>query len=296
MQIHHLDDDPSHNSIENLAVLCLDCHNETMISGGFHRKLDAEQIRLYRDEWVNRLGRYSDQNTGLEPEPASHQKQDLDVENFNDAELKHVTTILDQLREKRNYVDLAIHYDDIDNKALRDKYINKVLQQKNLGLDSEVFLRSMQGRVDLVSKKTLPRRLRRLEQRREWGTLARIYRKLGWWIDAAAAYSKYAIHSLEEGNIFSAAFYLQEMTREGVVSKVFEEALRTFKQKDDLWWQYRALQELGRDDEAEALLVSHRQEIESSDRTYIKAELYKALGDQEKANAAYEQMARESEM
>src|ERR1039458_5410203 len=59
IQIHHIDDDNSNNSVENLAVLCLDCHTDTQISGGFGRKLDAAQVRLYRDEWLEKVGRYS---------------------------------------------------------------------------------------------------------------------------------------------------------------------------------------------------------------------------------------------
>ena len=39
VQIHHIDENPSNNLIDNLCVLCLDCHNDTMIKGGFGRKL-----------------------------------------------------------------------------------------------------------------------------------------------------------------------------------------------------------------------------------------------------------------
>lgn len=55
IQIHHIDENPSNNLIENLSVLCFDCHNDTMIKGGFGRKLDAAQIIKYRDEWLNRV-------------------------------------------------------------------------------------------------------------------------------------------------------------------------------------------------------------------------------------------------
>src|SRR2546426_8190325 len=50
-QIHHLNGDPSDHEIANLALLCLECHDKTMIQGGFGRKLDADQLRLYRDDW-----------------------------------------------------------------------------------------------------------------------------------------------------------------------------------------------------------------------------------------------------
>lgn len=41
------------NARANLAVLCLDCHRETQIQGGFDRKLDAAQITLFRDDWLS---------------------------------------------------------------------------------------------------------------------------------------------------------------------------------------------------------------------------------------------------
>jgi hypothetical protein len=55
IQIHHIDENPANNLIENLAVLCLDCHDLTMIKGGFGRKLDANQIFRYRVEWLGRV-------------------------------------------------------------------------------------------------------------------------------------------------------------------------------------------------------------------------------------------------
>lgn len=51
VQIHHLDANPGNNEIQNLAVLCFDCHRDTQIAGGFDRKLSAGQVRLYRDNW-----------------------------------------------------------------------------------------------------------------------------------------------------------------------------------------------------------------------------------------------------
>lgn len=52
VQIHHIDENPANNDINNLAVLCFDCHNETQITGGFGRHLNAGQITLYRNEWL----------------------------------------------------------------------------------------------------------------------------------------------------------------------------------------------------------------------------------------------------
>lgn len=54
-QIHHIDSNPSNNTFENLAVLCLQCHNETEIKGGFGRKLSPFLVRKYRDEWLKNI-------------------------------------------------------------------------------------------------------------------------------------------------------------------------------------------------------------------------------------------------
>jgi len=55
VQIHHIDEDPSNNSKSNLAVLCLFCHDDTMVSGGFGRKLNAPLVLKFRNDWVNRV-------------------------------------------------------------------------------------------------------------------------------------------------------------------------------------------------------------------------------------------------
>lgn len=52
LQIHHIDENPDNHLLSNLAILCLICHDETQISGGFGRKLNAELVKLYRDEWL----------------------------------------------------------------------------------------------------------------------------------------------------------------------------------------------------------------------------------------------------
>ncbi|SRR6266849_2707866 len=57
IQIHHIDDDPSNSVEANLAVLCLECHRETQIRGGFDRKLDAHQVILYRSDWYSIVDR-----------------------------------------------------------------------------------------------------------------------------------------------------------------------------------------------------------------------------------------------
>src|SRR6266404_1961891 len=55
IQIHHIDGNPRNNDPQNLAVVCLDCHNDTQVLGGFGRKLDAVQVRQYSDDWLQRV-------------------------------------------------------------------------------------------------------------------------------------------------------------------------------------------------------------------------------------------------
>lgn len=51
-QVHHIDENPSNNTFESLAVLCFECHNKTQIKGGFGRKLSSSLVTRYRDEWL----------------------------------------------------------------------------------------------------------------------------------------------------------------------------------------------------------------------------------------------------
>lgn len=64
MQLHHIDDDPANSVLENLAVLCTDCHNQTLLRGGFDRKLEAAQVRVYKADWIERVSRRRDSEQG----------------------------------------------------------------------------------------------------------------------------------------------------------------------------------------------------------------------------------------
>lgn len=55
IQVHHIDDDPSNNALENLSVLCLACHDETQLRGGFGKHLTAPVVMKYRNEWLHRV-------------------------------------------------------------------------------------------------------------------------------------------------------------------------------------------------------------------------------------------------
>ena len=51
-QFHHIDENPSNNVFENLAVLCFDCHDKAHIKDGVGHKLTPAVVTKYRDEWL----------------------------------------------------------------------------------------------------------------------------------------------------------------------------------------------------------------------------------------------------
>lgn len=55
VQIHHIDGDHSNNTRENFAVLCLLCHNETEVRGGFGRHLTPPVVTKCIEEWLARV-------------------------------------------------------------------------------------------------------------------------------------------------------------------------------------------------------------------------------------------------
>ena len=273
VQIHHIDDDPSNNVPVNLAVLCLECHGDTQTTGGFGRQLDAEQVRLYRDDWhqnvvARRVQNYRDTRDRIEEE---------------DNRIRYLTTLIERLRETQDYITLASIYDDLDSADLRDKYIDLALERDSpdwLVID----LRSMQNRCDLIPNDVVERRLARQTEIRDWSNRARTLVDLGRNIEAAHDYAKATLESLENGKIFHAAFCLKELVEKGLIDCLFEKALEEATAENDLWWQIRSLQELGWDSELDDLLLANEDEIEASENLLLKSYLLLAKGDEEGAD------------
>ncbi len=79
-QIHHIDENPANNDFKNLAVLCLECHNETQIRGGFGRRLNADQVILYRDDWLIQVAKARAVYVNRLPTTSSEEDQSISVE------------------------------------------------------------------------------------------------------------------------------------------------------------------------------------------------------------------------
>jgi hypothetical protein len=62
LQIHHIDGNHDNNTKENLSVLCLDCHTDTQLKGGFTLKLTPQVVSKYHDEWIDSVANKRDLN------------------------------------------------------------------------------------------------------------------------------------------------------------------------------------------------------------------------------------------
>jgi tetratricopeptide (TPR) repeat protein len=285
VQIHHLDEDPSNNGELNLAVLCFDCHTDTQLRGGFHRKLDSDQVVLYRDDWRRivelRRAKFDTKVSNAGSNRASH--------------LKSLTTRLEILKETQQFLLLVFEYQAIGNVELRDKNIELAINQDPSD-ESVIFLRLLQGKRELIPTEMIEREIKRMETSSDWSQLARLYSKLGDHKNAIINYCKTVIEDLEHGGVFTAAYYLKELSGSEMHADLFEIAYREFTDAGDLWWRIRALEELGWDEELKSVLLTHRAEIEESKRPYLLIKLYNATSESEKLHQVERDLAENTRM
>ena len=279
VQLHHMDENPANHSFENLAVLCFDCHRETQIRGGFDRKLDRDQVALYRADWLRVVAR---------GRAEAEARSEGVVPDSRRVALE--TSVAEIYRENRQYDLLAIHYSVLENDELRDKYIDLALRQSPSD-ETICFLRGLQGRADLIPPKVIKRQITRYQRSGDHEQAARLQLSIGEHVRAARSYIQGIRESLDEGRLFTAAYYLKELSEEGVAERLFEQAYREASEKGDLWWQVRALQELGWDEALRELLVANRDAIRKSGDAMLMVELARAEGEFEAYAAARKELA-----
>lgn len=269
IQIHHIDGNRNNNNISNLAVLCVECHTETQTRGRFHRKLNAEQIILYRDDWYKMVAR----------ERASVELRDEEGSS-NDLFFRRVTTEADVFMEKEEYGLLAILYHVIGNKELRDKYIEMAIE-KGIPDDFHILLREFQDKVELISKDVIQRTISKASKNNDWHRLARIHEVLQNYEEAVKFGCKAVAENIEKGNIFFAAFCLKELANKKLHLALFEEDYKRRIKDEDIWWQLRCLQELGWHDQIVDLFVKNKSKVEESEDIMLKEFMYFYLEDEE---------------
>jgi len=270
VQIHHIDENPGNNSIHNLAVLCFDCHRETQIRGGFDRKLDADQVILYRDDWYRIVAKQH--AVYVEYTEVERQQENR--------RLELVTSLAEIYRDRQQYDFLATHYHSIENYELRDKYIKLALQHNP---DDEMicYLRGLQGKPELIPQDVVERELTRHEKNKAWVQRGSLYTKLGKYREAVADYLSGISKSIQDDRAFSAAYYLKELVEKGLIQELFVIALKEAAEEKDLWWQVRALQELEWHSELRELVLRHAEEIELTDNHMLLVLLADAKGDRD---------------
>lgn len=119
VQIHHIDGDPNNNIIDNLSVLCFDCHDQTLISGGFGRKLDSNQINKYRNDWIERV-----------------KIRKAKADEF--ASLQAVTGMMETSLVIDGPIDDSLNYKTNVDPTLLEKYLNEILKVHQAQMISEV--------------------------------------------------------------------------------------------------------------------------------------------------------------
>lgn len=108
VQIHHIDENPANNGLENLSVLCFECHDLTMVKGGFGRKLEANQVRLFRNEWIKRV---------------ENRKNKAD-------EIASLETVVGEKIKENEILELEdsfLEYKRYDNETVLKNYLNNIL-------------------------------------------------------------------------------------------------------------------------------------------------------------------------
>ena len=100
--------------------------------------------------------------------------------------------------------------------------------------------------------------------------------------EAIADYLQSILESLQEGNFFSAAFYLRELQERSLLKELQILSLRQMEEGGELWWQVRALEELGWESELRELLFQNKDEIAESGDVILQAKLAIAMGDMDK--------------
>ena len=279
VQIHHIDDDPGNNDVENLSVVCFDCHRDTQLRGGFDRKLDAGQVILYRDDW-NRVVADARAMSGAVA------ADDAEV----GAEVELATSIAEIYRENEAWYDLAAHHAACGNSELCDKYAEKALEA---GVEPwmELLIRvRLQKRPDLLPDGLVDRVL---SETHDWTARAQMLAELGRTRESVKEYCLGIVRTLDNGSVFTAAYYLKELAAGSLVQDLFSLALSEASAKNDLWWQIRALDELDWLSERRALVLSHADEIRGSNNVLLLRELALAEKDERAYVEIRKQMARD---
>jgi hypothetical protein len=278
VQIHHIDEDPSNNSVSNLAVLCLSCHNQTQLQGGFGRHLSADQVRLYRDDWNQKV-----QHTrvvGVPPLGSKEHEAGLD--------LRLATTLPEIYKEEHDLHSLIRFYHSIGNVELRDRHIAELLAQDH-SASVVTWVAFLQGRSEAVPAEVYDEAL--ADDGIDYMVETALLSEAGRHVDATKGMLRGILRALDEDNLFNAAYNMRRLNRAAYVSALFKQELRRAADAGDLYRQFRCLEELEWHSEAKDLLLGNEQAIRKDGSLLLKRELARAQNDAEALFAIEKEIA-----
>ncbi len=278
VQVHHIDDNPSNNETGNLAVLCLPCHDTTQLSGGFSRKLDAHQVRLYKEDWDSKVRHFRI----IGPEPIESRKTSPGMD------VRLATTLPEIFKEEGDIHSLISFYDEIGNADLRDRYIAELLES-NPEPWVVAWVARLQGRSNEVPSEVFDRAIADAED--DYLVESGLLSEAGRPVKAAIAMVRGILDSLENGNLFNAAYNMKRLGTKPFIEEMFKITLERKVANHDLWWQFRCFQELGWETETRNLLTSNEAEIRAGDNLLLRRELARVTGDSEYMFAMEQQIA-----
>jgi hypothetical protein len=168
------------------------------------------------------------------------------------------------------------------NDDLRDKYIERALAEEPSDY-TVIHLRAMQSRQQLIPDDVVEREADRYTSSDDWSQRARFHRELRRPVEAVLDYARAIIEGLEENAVFSAAYYLRELSDSRLHEELYLIAFEQARAEGDLWWQVRALEDLGWTKELHALVLEHADEIDESGNAMLMLLLANARGDDEAA-------------
>ena len=137
VQIHHIDEKSANNVLENLAVLCVNCHEKAHIKGGFSRKLNSKIIIKYSNEWIKRVKRRRDQIDKVVKQPGSKikiEERDYANEESHEEYMRHFELNFDvEKKQLQDYALKILEFKKTINKFAKLKWESGVTATMNGG-------------------------------------------------------------------------------------------------------------------------------------------------------------------
>lgn len=190
--------------------------------------------------------------------------------------LRLTTARLEIARDNRDWFRVARIYDEVGDEELRDHYADLAFAE-SVPLFYRVLILDMQGRIAEITEAEWDEVIDYLQE--DWSSQGYVMLKGGRLNAAANCYLDGVKKVLDEGNYFTAAFYLRHALNTNVVDELFLLALKEAVAEGDLWWQVRCFEELGWAEEKRELLLGNASEISRSDDLHLKFALASAQQD-----------------